>query len=125
MLYALGKQTSISWTSRYVLEEPDVPCSNSRTTFRTGLTLRHYFTQKFSTSAAVFYEHDNNDGFTADLVRSPAFTEDSVDLVLSARYAITRCFALEAGYNFTDVGSDIALREYTRNRFWGGLNFSF
>jgi Putative beta-barrel porin 2 len=125
LIYALSKWTSISWTNRYGLEEPDVPGSISRTTFRTGLSVRHYFTARISTNLAFFYQHDNNDGFESFFVRSPAFTEDSFDLVLSARYAITRNFALETGYNFTDVESDIALRSYTRNRFWGGVNFSF
>jgi hypothetical protein len=125
LIYALSKWTSISWTNRYGLEEPDVPGSVSRTTFRTGLSVRHYFTAKFSTNLALFYQHDDNDGFESFFVRSPAFMEDSIDVVFSARYALTRNFALEAGYNFTDVGSDIPLREYTRNRFWGGVNFSF
>ena len=125
LIYAASKWTSITWTNRYGLEEPDVVLSQRRTTYRTGLSVRHYFTAKFSTNLAFFYEHDNNDGFFSFLTRSPAFTEESYDLVFSARYALTRNFALEAGYNFTDVESDIPLRSYTRNRFWGGVNFSF
>jgi hypothetical protein len=45
--------------------------------------------------------------------------------VLSARYSISRNFAVEAGYNFTVFESELPLRSYTRNRVWGGLNFSF
>ncbi|HEY1582047.1 MAG TPA: hypothetical protein VGF73_02985, partial [Chthoniobacterales bacterium] len=36
--YALGDRTSISWTNRYGLDEPDVPGAPSRTTFRSGLS---------------------------------------------------------------------------------------
>lgn len=125
LIYALGKRTSISWTNRYGLEEPDVALAQHRTTYRTGLSVRYNVTTRISTNLAFFYEHDDNSGFFSAFTRSPAFTEDSFDLVLSARYAINRIFALEAGYDFTEVDSDIRLRSYTRNRFWGGLNFSF
>jgi hypothetical protein len=125
LIYALGKRTSISWTNRYGLEEPDVADSRSRTTFRTGLSMRCSITPRISTNLAVFYRRDDNDGFETFFVTVPGFTEDSFDLALSARYAITRSFALEGGYNYTEVDSGIALRSYTRNRFWGGVNFSF
>jgi Putative beta-barrel porin 2 len=125
LIYALGRRTSITFTNRYAIEEPDVAGSFSRTTYRTGLSVRYNFTSRLSANLAAFYEHDDNDGYSNFFVVTPEFQEDSFDLALSARYAITRSFALEAGYNFTDVGSDIRLREYTRNRFWAGLNFSF
>ncbi len=125
LIYALGKNTSLAWTNRYGLQEPYVTGSVSSTAFRTGLTVRHAFTGRISGLLAVFYEHDNNDGFTSFFVRSPAFTENTFDMALSLRYAINRVFALEGGYNFTDVNSEIDFRSYTRNRFWGGVNFSF
>jgi hypothetical protein len=102
-----------------------VALAQHRTTYRTGLSVKYNVTPRITTNVAFFYEHDDNSGFFSAFTRSPAFTEDSFDLVLSVRYAITRIFALEGGYNFTDFESDIALRSYTRNRFWGGLNFSF
>jgi len=53
------------------------------------------------------------------------FTEESVDVALSVRYAVTRIFGIEAGYNHTEVISDIALREYSRDRVFAGLNLAF
>jgi len=44
---------------------------------------------------------------------------------LSLRYAITRYLGVDVGYNYTDVLSDLALRGYSRNRFYGGVDFSF
>ena len=44
--YALAQGTSISWTSRYSLEQPDVPEAFSRQTFRTALSVRHNFTAR-------------------------------------------------------------------------------
>jgi len=125
LIYAVGKRTSISWTNRYGLEEPDVALAQRRTTFRTGLSVRHDFTSRISTNLAFYYEHDHNDEFFDLFNFSPSFNDDVFDLVLSVRYAISRNFAVEAGYNFTDFESDLPLRSYTRNRVWGGLNFSF
>jgi len=41
------------------------------------------------------------------------------------RYAITRHLGVEAGYNHTQVFSDAAARGYSRDRFYGGVDFSF
>jgi hypothetical protein len=41
------------------------------------------------------------------------------------RFAMTRYFGIEAGYNHTEVFSDIPGREYSRNRYWAGLNLLF
>ncbi|MDQ2659565.1 MAG: outer membrane beta-barrel protein [Verrucomicrobiota bacterium] len=120
--YAIAQNTSVTWTNRYSLEEPDVPEAISRTTFRTALSLRHNFTPRISTGLTFAYQHDDNDS----TILSPGFTEDSFDIALSARYAINRNFSLDIGYNHTEVISDEALfREYTRNRIYGGVTFAF
>lgn len=55
----------------------------------------------------------------------PSFNEDSLDIGLGLRYEINRNFAALAGYNRTEVFSDIILREYARNRYYLGLNATF
>ena len=122
--YALGKRTSLSWTSRYGIEESDVALNRSRKTFRTGGRIKHDFTARISATLAAYYQHDEYDGISTPLVFSPAFSETSFDIALALRYAITRCFALEAGYNHTEVTSDDIFREYSRNRYWFGANFT-
>jgi hypothetical protein len=120
--YALAQGTSISWTTRYSLEEPDVPESFSRQTFRTALAVRHQFTSRIAAGLNFAYQHDDND----PSVFSPGFDEDSFDIALSVRYAINRNWALDAGYNHTEVVSDEALfREYSRNRYYFGATFTF
>lgn len=123
--YAVGKRTSVAWTNRYSIEEPDVPGSRSRTTFRTGLQARHNITSRISAGLGIYYQHDENEGIDTAAIVSPAFSEDALNIALTARYAITRYFAVEAGYNRTDIWSDIFLREYSRNRFFAGANFTF
>jgi hypothetical protein len=119
--YAVGLKTSLSWTNRYGIEEPDIPGQPSRTTYRTGLQAKYNWTPRISSNAAIFYAHDDYGGNAA----SPAFAEDSFDVALSLRYAITRHLGVEVGYNYTDILSDVALRGYSRNRFYAGADFSF
>ncbi|MGI9087525.1 MAG: outer membrane beta-barrel protein [Chthoniobacterales bacterium] len=120
--YAIAQNTSVSWTNRYSLEEPDVPDALSRTTFRTGLSLRHNFTARISAGLNFAYQHDENDSTPI----TQGFTEDSFELALWAKYAINRNFALDIGYDHTEVVSDTALfREYARNRVYGGVTFTF
>jgi hypothetical protein len=123
--YALGPHLSLSWTNRYSLEEPDVPGAPSRTTFRTGLVTRYRITPRITSNLTLFWEHDENDGMTTFLFVSPGFTEDIFSASLSVRYAINRNWGVELGYDFVDVESDIPLREYYRNRIYGGVNFQF
>jgi hypothetical protein len=123
--YAVGRNTSVSWTNRYAIEEPDVLLNPSRTTFRTGLRAKHDFTARISANAGIYYEHDDYDSVNTLTVVSPSFTEEAFDGAVSLRFAVTRYLGIEAGYNHTEVSSDIFLREYSRNRYWGGLNVIF
>ncbi len=123
--YALGERSSISWTNRYGLDEPDVPGGSSRTTFRTGLSGSYAISPRFGTTLAVYYQHDENDSNSTPTFFVPAFNEDSLDISLGLRFELNRFFALIAGYSHTEVFSDITLREYARNRYFLGLNATF
>ncbi len=125
LIYALGPRLSATWTNRYSIEEPYVPGSPSRTTFRTGLSLRYNVSSRVVVGGSFFYQHDENDGLAGFGILSPSFAEDSFVVLLSGRYAITRNFGVELGYDFSDVESDIRLREYYRNRIYAGVNFAF
>ncbi len=125
LTYAVGPHLSLNWVNRYSLEEPDVPGSPSRTTFRTGLTARYAITPRITSALSFYWEHDDNEGILTPLFGSPAFVEDVFSVSLSARYAINRNWGAELGYDFADVESDIRFREYYRNRFYGGVNFQF
>jgi hypothetical protein len=125
LTYAAGKRSSLNWTNRYSIEEPDVPGAPSRTTYRTGLQAKHQVIPRIIATLAFYYQHDTNQGVTNASTTAPAFSEDSFDLALSVRYAITHYLGVEVGYNRTDILSDIPLRGYTRDRLHGGLNFAF
>lgn len=123
--YASGKRSSVSWTNRYGLEEPDFPQVPSRKTFRTGLQIKQELISRLSGQLGFFYQHDDNQGVTSSAFTFPSFAEDSFDIGISARYTVTHYIAVQAGYEHTEVLSDIALREYNRNRVYGGVTIAF
>lgn len=123
--YAVGQRTSVSWTNRYGLEEPDVIGAPSRTTYRTGLVVSHGFTSRITATGNLFYQHDDNDGVATPTFIVPPFTEDVLDIGLGLRYEINHYLAFLAGYEHAEVFSDVFLREYSRNRYYLGLNGTF
>jgi hypothetical protein len=123
--YTVNKFTTLTWNNRYAIEEPDVLLNPNRKTFRTGIRATHNLTPRVSAILGAYYEHDDYGSVTNLNVVTPGFTEQAVDLALSFRYAVTRYFGVEAGYDYTDVWSDVVFREYSRNRCWAGLNVTF
>ena len=123
--YALGRRTSSSWITRYGIEEPDLLGSQSRTTFRTGLQTKFNLTSRTSAAVDLFYVHDDYHSLTSGLITTPAFSEDTFDGGLTLRYGITGLIGVQAGYHYTNVSSDTAFREYSRNRVFAGVNVTF
>jgi Putative beta-barrel porin 2 len=123
--YALGRRTSLSWINRYGIEEPDLPGVQSRTTFRTGVQTKFNLTSRTSTAVDLFYVHDDYHALATGALTTPAFSEDTFDAGLTLRYGITGLLGVQIGYHYTDVTSDTAGREYSRNRVFGGVNVTF
>jgi hypothetical protein len=120
--YSVSKATQINWTNRYSLEAPNIPEAFTSKRFRTALSIRHAFTPRITAGLNVAYEHVNNVG----ALGFSDFNEDDLYLALMLRYAINRTWAVDAGYEFTDVMSpDSFTREFTRNRVWGGVTFTW
>jgi hypothetical protein len=123
--YALGRRTSLSWINRYGIEEPDLPGTQSRTTFRTGVQTKFNMTSRTSATIEMYYVHDDYHSLTSGPITTAAFSEDTFDGGLTLRYGITGLLGVQVGYHYTDVGSDVALREYSRNRVSAGVNVTF
>ena len=128
--YAIGKRTTVSWNNSYGIEDSSVMANAVRTTFRSGLQVTQQLTPKITATLGFNYEHDENDavteqffGFTFTI--SPAFAENDLALTFNLRYAITPHLGIDLGYDRSQVISDISVREYSRNRAYGGLNFTF
>jgi hypothetical protein len=128
--YAVGKRTTVSWTNSYGIEDSSIMVNAIRTTFRSGLQVSQQVTPKITATLNFNYELDENQavteqffGFTFTV--SPAFTENDLSMGFNLRYAITPHLGIDLGYDRIQVISDMQLREYSRNRYHGGLNFTF
>ncbi|HEX3817127.1 MAG TPA: outer membrane beta-barrel protein [Chthoniobacterales bacterium] len=123
--YSGAHRSSVSFNARYGLEEPDVPNTASRTTFRSGITAAYGIAPRLTATASVFYEHDDNESFTGNGFFVPQFDEDLLDIGIGLRYEINRVFALLGGYDHTEDFSDIYYRQYSRDRYYLGASVTF
>ncbi len=127
--YDFGPSNSISWTNRYSIEESDVPGASGRTTFRTGLNVKYALTARILASLVLNYSRgDNQRGGNqrgGNSSQGGGSMENSFDIAPSARYAITPNLGVNVGYHYTQLDSDSALRSYSRNRYFAGLNLTF
>jgi hypothetical protein len=111
---------SLRWTTSYGFEAPSAENVSTRKTLRTGLTLTYDLSSRISSTAAVYYHHDENQGGTGSVG-----TQDSFDLTLGLRYTINKHFALHVDYNHTMQGSLGSTPGYSRNRYFGGLTYIY
>jgi hypothetical protein len=130
LTYQFGPNSFLQWLSRYSIEEgnaaetdvgrtADFPqTAEFRRTFRTGLQASHKFSQRFQGAAGVYYSNNDYDG-------TPSFTENIVELNVGLSYQLTRALGLNASYTFTNVSSEMAGRDYYRNRVTLGATFTF
>jgi len=123
--YVAGKRTTLSWNTRYGLEEPDFLTAQSRTTLRTGVQTRFQIAPRIASTIDLYYVHDEYHALTTSPVIGTAFSENTFDGGVSVHYQITPLFGVQAGYHYSDVSSGMASREYSRNRFFGGATIVF
>ncbi len=127
--YSGAHNSSLSWTARYGIEEPNATSAQSRTTFRTGLALGYGVTARISASLTGYYHHDENHGFSSGVIfpaqPSPGFSEDAIDVSVGAHYTINTRFSCSVNYHRSEIISGRAGREYGRNRYSAGLTFTY
>ena len=121
LTYAGAHNSTLSWTTSYGLEEPNASSLLSRTTFRTGLEFKYDLTARISSTFSGYYHHDQDEG----LAGVAGFSEDAFDLSLDCRYAINRRFAFDLGIEHSEIDSGVAARDYSRNRYFTGLTFTY
>lgn len=115
------EDTSIHWANRIGLEDSELGTFKSRYTYRSTLSLNHNLTARLRGNAAVTYLHNEfeDSDFEADQ------SEDLVSTDIGLAYRLHSNIDLNAGYTFTAVSSDEALREYNRHRVSLGLSATF
>ena len=123
--YAIGRRTSLSWNSRYGLEEPDTPTEQSRTTFRTGLEAKIPLAPRIASTVDLYYVHDEFHALVNGPSVSTPFSENTFDGGITLRYNVTPLFGVQVGYHYSDVSSGMATQDYTRSRVFAGANVTF
>ncbi len=125
--YVLGEKTEINWTNRYSIQESDdsnVSGPTSRTSFRTGLGLRHALTPRISTTLSAYYSTGSG-GDSTEPNGDPSSGRDTLALSFSAGYAVNRHLSANVGFTHIEVDSDSLTNSYSRNRYSAGLRFTF
>jgi hypothetical protein len=107
---------TLSWVSSYGFESPTAAGVTTTKTWRTGLRLTYGLTSRLSSTTAVYYHHDENEG---------AGAQDSFDLTASLRYFINKHFTVHLDYNHTTLGSLGSTPGYSRNSYFGGLTYIY
>jgi hypothetical protein len=120
----VGRNYSLGWTTSYRTEEASAAVALVRTTLRTGLNLKYGLTARISSTAAVYYHHDENEGGISSGTSSVG-SQDSFDLSLGLRYTINKRFALHVDYRHSSISSLGSTPDYSRNRYSAGLTFNY
>jgi opacity protein-like surface antigen len=115
---------SLTWTASYGTQESNVQNATSSTTIRTGLRLNYDLTSRISSTAAIFYHHDENENSTSSGTSS-AGSQDSLQLSLGLRYTINKHFALHVDYQYTMQSARESNPGYSRNRYFAGLTYTY
>jgi uncharacterized protein (PEP-CTERM system associated) len=88
---------------------------------RLGIPDTHGFTPKLVGTLGFFYEHDDYSTTTT----AQGFTEDTFNVNVGLRYALTPRLSLQANYQYTTLLSAVSSQEYNQNIVSVGANYSF
>jgi Putative beta-barrel porin 2 len=127
--YAGAHHSTLSWTSSYGVEQPNVAGVLSRVTFRTGLQVKYDLTSRISATFDGFYHHDKNEGTIPSAVTpstpTSGFSENAFDLALTGRYAIKGFLTFDVTVDHSQLASSTSSQNYSRNRYSAGFTFTY
>ena len=115
----LSSNHTLSWVTQYGFEAPSAEDVSIRKTWRTGLVLTYDLSSRLRSTAALFYNHDQNQGGTS------SGTQDAFDFTIGLRYLISRGFILHVDYSHSSETSLESMPAYSRNRYSAGLSYSY
>lgn len=110
---------TLSWVTHYGFEAPNAEDVSIRKTWRTGLLLKYDLSSRLSSTVAVFYNHDQNQGGTS------AGPQDAIDITLGLRYVIRRGLILHIDYSHSSETALESMPAYSRNRYSAGLSYTY
>lgn len=116
--YAYQPTSYIQWYNRFGLEQSDLTIGGVKKVYRTGIRVLHSFGKNLKLTAGAYYSYNRYD-------QPFSFDENDLDISVGAKYQITRALALQAGYTFTRVFTEVTTLDYYRNRVFFGFNYAF
>lgn len=122
--YSLRPQTVLALQARYGVTAAGQVGYNQNQQFLSGISLRHAFGRRLTGSCFFNYQnnfYDQPEGF------APDYTTDVYNTGLSATFAISQIWSVNAGYTYTGLFSsnNNLYGSYTQNLLFIGTNFSF
>jgi hypothetical protein len=126
--YTKSGRSSLRWTASYGVEEPSSTSTGTSVnlTFRTGVQASYNLTARTSAVLAFYYNRAKSESVVGS---ESAPDEDSLSLAFGLRYAVNSRLAFHIDYNRTSVNSDapadVATSDYSRNRYFVGLNLTY
>jgi len=121
-----GSNHTLTWLTTYGVEQPSQTLAAGATTLRTGLNLAYDLTSRINLKAGAFYHHEDNQAETGGtVVNTSTGAQDSLHLTLGLKYTINKHFALHADYEYTNEGSSGRSSGFSRNRYFGGLTYTY
>ena len=123
--YEYMRDSSITLSMRYGIEQTDVSGTRDRRAVRLGIVVRQRITPRISAFGSFYYTNSDYEGRGPLAFVATNFKENVYDVALGLRYGINRNFAVDAGYLHTTADSDVLGRSYDRNRLYIGARFQF
>lgn len=119
--YAVARQTQARWFGAVGFDGAEVGGFDSRYSARTGVNISHQINKRVGVNAGVAYAYSKFDGGAA----GADVTENTVQISAGMNYQLTENLLLDAGYSYSVLSSDDALREFNRHNVFLGLTASF
>ncbi len=117
-----GSNHSVNWTTSYGVEQPSTATALGSTTIRSGLNVAYDLTSRINSKAGVYYHHNENQGPSGT---NSAGSQDALQFTLGLKYTINKHFALNVDYEYTAQSSSGGTSGYSRNRYFGGLTYTY
>ena len=117
-----GSNHSVSWKTSYGVEQPSTATALGTTTIRTGLNVAYHLTSRINSNAGVYYNHGENQGPSGT---SSAGSQDALQFTLGLKYTINKHFTLHVDYEHSAQSSSGGTSGYSRNRYFGGLTYTY
>lgn len=117
-----GGNHSLTWITTYGVEQATESLALGTTTVRTGLHATYRLTSRINSRAGVYYNHSDNQGTSGT---GSAGSQDALRFTLGLTYTINKHFALHVDYEHTSQSSTGTQGGYSRNRYFGGLTYTY